>query len=210
MATLPEYQVTVCIPTIPGREELLDRALGSVWAQTRPAAAVAIVRDGRRRGAWWARTVATQMALTGWVAFLDDDDVWKPNHLEVLCGAGERHHAGLVYGYPECIGDRDPLAVVDDTGRLVPSPISVPFGARQADYLRRVANFIPLGYVVRTHLVEEVGGFPEPFSAEWPQAHEDWGFLVRLLDAGASFHNAGEITWEWHLRHPAQTGGRAG
>ena len=200
-------QVTVAIPTIPGREALLERALASVWAQTRPAAAVAIVNDTERRGAWWARTRAAAMADTGWVAFLDDDDELLPHHLEVLVAAGEQTNAGLVYGYPEVIGGPDPLAAPVDQ-RLVAAPVAVPFGAEQAEWLRRVANFIPLGYLVRATLVEEVGGFPKPFSPDWPQAHEDRGFLVRLLDAGASFHNAGRVTWRWHIRHESQTGGR--
>jgi glycosyltransferase involved in cell wall biosynthesis len=200
--------VTVAIPTIPGREQLLlGRALPSVWAQTRPAAAVAVVRDSRRRGAWWARNLACAMAVTGWVAFLDDDDEWLPHHLQVLVAAGEASGAGLVYAYSEPVGARDGLAVVDDAGRLVPRPVDVPFGPRQAEWLRRVGNFIPLGYLVRTQLVDEVGGFPRPFSDDWPQAHEDWGFLVRLLDHGVRFHNAAQVTWRRHLHH-ANTGGR--
>lgn len=202
-----EDGVTVVTATIPGREAMLERALASVWAQTRPADAVAIARDNRREGAWWARNLAASMALTGWLAFLDDDDEWLSHHLQVLVDAGERTGAGLVYGYPEFVGARDGLAVVDDAGHLVPRPLHVPFGKAQADWIRRVGNFIPLGYLVRRQLVAAVGGFPEPFSPSWPKPHEDHGFLVRLLDAGAIFHNAGEVTWRYHV-HGANTGGR--
>jgi GT2 family glycosyltransferase len=199
--------VTVVVPTIAGREQLLQRALDSVWAQTRPAAAVAVVRDQRRRGAAWARNLGAEMAVTGWIAWLDDDDELLPHHLQVLVEAGEASGAGLIYGYPEVVGGEDRLAVVDDAGHLVPMPLHVPFGPRQAEWLRRVSNFIPVTTLVRTQLVTEVGGFPEPFSPAWPQAHEDWGFLVRLLDAGARFHNAGQVTWRRHV-HPDQTGRR--
>jgi glycosyltransferase involved in cell wall biosynthesis len=203
--------VTVVIPTLPGREELLQRALASVYAQTRPAAAIAIVRDNDRRGAWWARNRGARMTLTGWIAWLDDDDELLPHHLEVLLAAAADSGAGMVYGYPEFVGPDggpwpDALATVDDQGHLVPSPLHVPFGPKQAEWLRRVSNFIPVTHVVRAALVERVGGMPQPFSADWPQPHEDWGFLIRLLDAGVSFHNAQQVTWRCHI-HGANTQG---
>jgi glycosyltransferase involved in cell wall biosynthesis len=199
--------VTVVVPTIPGREALLQRALASVWAQLRPAQAVVVVRDHRRRGAWWARNLGASMAVTGWVAWLDDDDELLPHHLQTLVAAGEATGAGLVFGYAEFVGGVDPLAVVDDQGHLVPSPLHVPFGAKQAEWIRRVGNYVPVTYLVRTQLVEQVGGMPQPFSPDWPQANEDHGFLIRLLDAGVKFHNAQQITWRYHF-HAANTGGR--
>src|SRR5262245_62500713 len=89
--------VTVVIPTIGGREQLLDRALASVWAQSRPADAVAVARDTRRRGAWWARNLGAGMVRTSWTAWLDDDDELLPNHLDTLVGVGEATGAGMVY-----------------------------------------------------------------------------------------------------------------
>jgi Glycosyl transferase family 2 len=198
--------VTVVVPTLPGREALLQRALASVWAQTRPAAAVAVVRDRTYRGAWWARNLGAAMAQTGWIAWLDDDDELLPHHLQVLVEAGEAHDAGLVYGYPEFVGAHDGLAVCDDQGHLVPMPLHVPFGSRQAEWLRRVGNFIPVTTLVRTSAVARVGGFPQPFTSDWPMPHEDHGLLVRLLDAGGRFHNAEQVTWRWHW-HAGQTQG---
>jgi glycosyltransferase involved in cell wall biosynthesis len=205
---LPADAVTVVVPTIPGREQLLSRALASVYAQVRPAAAIAVVRDHRRQGAWWARNLGAAMAQTPWIAWLDDDDELLPHHLATLLAAAEQSGAGMVYAYPEFVGGRpDPLAVVDNQGHLVPSPLHVAFQDRQAEWLRRVGNFIPVTYLVKTHLVAQVGGMPQPFSPDWPQANEDHGFLIRLLDAGVRFHNSQQITWRYHF-HDANTGGR--
>jgi glycosyltransferase involved in cell wall biosynthesis len=200
-------EVTVVIPTIAGRRVLLERALASVWAQDCPPAAVVIVYDRDRRGAWWARNQGAAMARTEWIAWLDDDDELLPHHLHALAEAGEESGAGLVYGYPDFVGGPDPLAVCDDQGGLVPSPLHVPFGPRQAQWLRRVGQFIPVTYLVRTALVHQVGGMPQPFSVEWPQANEDHGFLIRLLDHAVRFHNAETVSWRYHF-HAANTGGR--
>ena len=213
MASNGAFDYTVVMPTIPGREELRARALASVWAQTRPVEAVAIINDTRGLGAAWARNLGALMTCTGWILLLDDDDVLYPEHAEVLLGEAERTGAGLVYSYPEFVGTmpdgrpaRDPLAVVNDQGHLIPSPIGVPFGPRQAQWLRQVGNFIPVCYAVRTELWEEVGGMPEPWTPDWPRCCEDHGFLIRLLDAGATFHNAQRVTWQYHY-HAGNTGG---
>ncbi len=47
-------RVTVVIPTIPPRRDLLMRALNSVWNQERPADAVSIAVDHHHEGAWSA------------------------------------------------------------------------------------------------------------------------------------------------------------
>jgi glycosyltransferase involved in cell wall biosynthesis len=196
--------VTVIIPTIPGRQALLRRALDSVWAQTAPPAAVVVVRDQHGRGAWWARNAALGMTATEWLAWLDDDDELLPAHLELLTEAAAWSRADLVYSYPEFVGCRDPLAA--PAGGQLRSPLGLPFGPEQARHLRQVGNFIPVCYLARTLLVRAVGGMPRPFSQEWPRCCEDWGLLVRLLDAGARFHHHPDVTWRYYA-HPGNTGG---
>lgn len=188
--------VTVVIPTHPGREELLTRALKSVEAQTRQVHDVVIINDVDRNGAAWARNEGLKRVETKWVAWLDSDDEFLPNHVDILYRAAWSENVDLVYSYPEVRGHRDPLAVAHN-GRWV-CPLGVPFGPEQERHLRTAGNFIPVTHLVRTELVRQVGGFPKPYSEEFP-GEEDWGLLIRLLDAGARFYHVPKITWIYHI-----------
>ncbi len=201
--------VTVVIPTIKGREHLLKRALASVEGQQVTPAAVEVHTDYHRRGAHFARNEAIKNVKTDWIAFLDDDDEFLPNHVKVLVRGANRSHADLIFSYAEFVGGRDPLACVQH-GRLVPEPINVPFGIEQEYWLRKHGNFIPVTYLVRTAAVRAVGGFPAPYSfdAAWSRDCEDFGLILRLLDAGYTFHHVtGVRSWRYHF-HDANLGGR--
>jgi glycosyltransferase involved in cell wall biosynthesis len=80
-----DLDITVVVPTIPPRRHtVLNRAVHSVLNQTLPPAAVSIVPDIRREGAWATRDRGLQAVRTPLVAFLDDDDVMRPEHLARL------------------------------------------------------------------------------------------------------------------------------
>jgi glycosyltransferase involved in cell wall biosynthesis len=112
-------RVTVVIPTY-NRPDLLPRALRSVAGQTFRDVDVVVVNDG---GEWpssitpsvggypvrlclrphggpaAARNSALAASDSEYVAYLDDDDEWRPDHLECLVStlAGSRGHA-VAYG----------------------------------------------------------------------------------------------------------------
>lgn len=201
--------VTVLVPTIPGREDYLQRALASIKTQQIQPGAVEIVCDEERHGAWWARNQGLKKITSEWVAFLDDDDELLAAHLKVLLRAANKTGADLIFTYAEFVGRPDPLAVWV-AGRLIPEPIHVPWSSECELSLRRQGNFIPVTYLVRTALVRQVGGFPQPYTFDAPNSRdcEDYGLLLRLLDAGARFHHVtGVRTWRYHV-HGANTGGR--
>jgi len=204
--------VTVCVPTVPGREELLRRAVSSVANQTvRPELAVALDEDGD--GAAPTRNRAWQLAETEWVAFLDDDDVLGPDHVELCLRHARDTDADLVYPWfniydsnNQDITFNDPLRVPVD-GHYV-----TPYGVRFNDELRRELmtrnNFIPVTVLVRRALLDDVGGFPVPGTAEWGETCcEDWGLWRRLLDAGARFEHLPRRSWTWYW-HGKNTSGR--
>jgi glycosyltransferase involved in cell wall biosynthesis len=202
--------VTVIIPTIPGREDLLQRAVASVQAQQVKPAAIVIELDVNRTGAAATRNRAIETVETDWIAVLDDDDEFLPNHLKVLLRGANVSGADLVFSYAEFVGGRDPLACLDDNGNLQPSPIWTPFGTWQEYSLRHLGNFIPCTVLMRTALVRQVGGYPEAyqFDATVSRDCEDYGLLLRLLDAGAKFHHVvGVRTWRYHY-HQGNLGGR--
>jgi hypothetical protein len=203
--------VTIVIPTIHGREDLLARALASVADQHTPPGDVIVQVDEAREGAAQTRNRALERVTTPWVAWLDDDDELLPNHVKVLTRSANRSGADMVFTYAEFVGGRDPLACADMLGALSAEPVNIPFEAPQEWWLRRVGNFIPVTYMVRTQLVRDVGGFPLPYSFDAPGGSndcEDYGLLLNMLNAGGKFHHVcGVRTWRYHF-HGANTGGR--
>lgn len=160
------------MPSLMERATYRERALRSVTAQTSGAPAVHIVIG---MTPWDARNAALAAVETEFTAFLDDDDWWLPNHLEVLLSAQERTGADLVYSRADVSheGKREPYAIV-------------PFDEKAL----RSGNYIPISYLVRTELAR-TAGFP-PRESDQPS---DWLFLLKLLDLGATFHFEDQTTW---------------
>lgn len=201
--------VTVVITTIPGRDELLNRALRSVAYQSVQPRDVIVIRDVDRHGAAWARNEGVARVQTEWVAFLDDDDEFLPSHLKKMLAGANFSGADLIYTYAEFIGRSDPLAAIID-GRLVAEPINLSWSEKAEASLRQWGNFIPVTNMIRTSAVIKVGGFPEPYSfpAKVSGECEDYGLLLRLLDGGFTFyHVVGARTWRYHV-WSGNTGGR--
>lgn len=200
----------VVIATIPGREEMLERALDSVMDQTRAPDQILVEHDSCRTGAAATRNRALEAVTADVTFFLDDDDLFLDSHVERLTRVLERvPDIDLVYPIPHIPEGRDPTAVsVNGVWQL---PWRVPFGPEQEQHLREQGSFIPITHAVRTAKVREVGGFPIPGTPEWPRENvEDWGYLIRLLDAGARFFHLPVKTWQWtiHSDSSLHTGGQ--
>lgn len=109
--TTSNFAITVIIPCA-GREQLLARALASVACQTFAPNEVIVVDDGscpplrlprevdascrlvrlpENRGAPAARNAGLELASGEFVALLDSDDEWFPNHLEHLVNIALRY-----------------------------------------------------------------------------------------------------------------------
>lgn len=196
--------VAVCIPTIPPRKDLLDRALTSVMHQTHQPDQIIVQVDEDGDGAAVTRNRAWRQAETDVVALLDDDDELLPDHLAVCLAMLTLWEADLVFPWFELVGwsdatdERpDPLATRWH-GQLV-HPLGVPFGPEQEAHYRLHA-YIPITTVVRKAALERSGGYPTPGTPDWPMPDcEDWGGHLRLLDTGARFVHAPKRTWRCHL-----------
>ncbi len=176
------------------RPELLLEALGSLAAQTFRDFEVVVVNDsdtplesgdldvgglrlrlvspGSPHGRARAANVGVDAAAGEWIAYLDDDDLFLPDHLATLVGALEgqdRFHAA--YASTLIVHQvREEDGKYRETGR---EPVfEFPFDPERLVF----SNTIPLLCLMhRRSLFFEAGRFDEAFDL-----YEDWDFLIRL------------------------------
>ena len=185
--------ITVVIPSIPPRIALLERALASVKAQILQPAEVIVEFDEDKTGAAATRQRGLERVATPWVAFLDDDDEFMPQHLSKLLAAAYEHDADYVYSWYEVVGGLDPR----------PEEAQLPWD-------REHPRQTTVTTLVQTDLAVAVGGFvdPDDTTLNSPDRHyagEDWRFTQRVNEAGVIYHLP-EITWRWH-HHGRNTSG---
>lgn len=196
--------VGVAIPSIPPRKGMLTRALTSVVNQTWPPDQISVAIDHQGKGAAATRNRALDAINTEWVAFLDDDDEFLPQHLERLVTYAQYHDADFIYPWYEGINTKA-FHVPDENGDLA-DPFLVPWHSGMERYLRNAGNFIPVTVMVKTELIKRVGGFETMGSSTGMQG-EDYVAWLKLLDAGATFVHLAERTWRWN-GHGGHTSGR--
>lgn len=175
------------IPT-KDRWPLLSRALDSVLAQEDVAIEVVVVDDGstdgtsrrlaelrdsrlrlvrneRSRGVASARNLGLAHAGAGWVAFLDDDDIWAPRKLRAEL---DRAADGASFIYTGMV------VIGDEAGPTQIHPL--PPDELRRNLLHDNGVGAPSTVMVRTDLVRRVGGFDERLSAL-----ADWDLWIRLI-----------------------------
>lgn len=191
--------ITVVIPTIPPRERMLRRALLSVKRQTLAPAEVIVETDTEHTGSAATRNRALARVGTEWVAWLDDDDQFLPNHLQRLHDEAQRTGADVVYSLPR---------VLDEHNRVKPRQWDWGGGPEfDPELLRRKAH-IQTTSLVRTEWARKVGGF-RFIADETGASNDDHGFYLALLDAGAKFAHVHEETFIWR-HHGYGLPGRSG
>lgn len=179
-----ELPVTVCIPTIPPREEILRRALESVGNQT-CRVGMSVHVDRERKGAAHARNAALAGVKTEWVAFLDDDDELYPDHCQLLYDHAIATGTDLVYaGCVVLDPNETPIPLREDWGN---------FGKEFDPEMLRKKSCIPVTCLARTELAKKVG-----FKCPPGSIHEDWGFYLGMLEAGAKIVHLPVVTWKWN------------
>lgn len=180
--------VTVCIPTIPPRAStMLPQAIASVMAQTYPIDALAIAQDTDHDGAWKTRQRAVDMAFTEWIAFLDDDDMFKTMHVEHLLRCALNTKADFVFSYWD-------LSITYDV-----------LGHFGKEFDPANPHHTTMTVLVKRELAQSVR-----FTPREPQHEvggEDWRFILGCVAAGAHIVHLPEQTWIWR-HHGKNTSGR--
>ena len=188
--------ITVIIPTHEARVRngMTKRAVGSVLAQTLPAASIVIEQDLAGRGAPRTRHEGLMKASTEWVAFLDSDDQMKPVHLGRLMACAQATGADYVYAWYEAVGfGSDPL----------------PHFGKTFDPDNPTQTTITT--LVRTELAQQIGFWkpPEGATIGGERYGEDFQFTVECVKAGAKIVHLPERTWLWNF-HGGNTSGLPG
>lgn len=180
--------ITVVTPHIPSRALMLARAIRSIALQTLPATAMSVAVDVNREGAPATRQRALDAVRTEWVAFLDDDDVFKPIHLEHCYNHAMETGADFVYPWFEVPGGRDPFPETHFTNPFDPEdPIET-----------------TIVTLVKTELAQQVG-FKAMDRGEI-NTGEDRYFTLGCLAAGAKISHLVEKTFFW-FHHSGNSSG---
>jgi hypothetical protein len=175
-------RIGVLTPSLPERQHLLVECRASVSAQTSPPQLHQVRLDLARRGPSAVRNelVSALPPTVDWIAFVDDDDLLLPGHLERLAAAAST--SDIVYS--RCHID----------GPAVPWRVQ-PFDAQ----LLQHANYIPVTVLMRRSLFVDLKGFRDL------NRDEDWDLWKRAASAGARFHFVDEATWVYRMRAESRT-----
>ncbi len=184
---LPGDNISVILPTY-NRAEKLAIALDSVLAQTIPAQEIIVIDDGstdhtealinhdyptiqyhkqENRGVSAARNVGIQSATSEWLAFLDSDDEWLPNKLEVQMQRLKSEPDNLI-SHTEEIWIRN--------GRRVnPKKKHIKKGGHIFEHCLPMCAMSPSSIIIHRSVLDDVGLFDENLPA-----CEDYDLWLRI------------------------------
>jgi glycosyltransferase involved in cell wall biosynthesis len=141
------------------RDGLLIRALNSVASQTLQPEAVLVHHDKELLGAGASRRRLLEQVQTQWVAWIDSDDEWLPQHLEKLWLVATSAE-DIAYVYSWFFGP-DPLG-----------HFGIPFNPC-------TPHHTTMAIMARTDLSREAS-FCD--TQEGPYSNEDWHHIVRFSE----------------------------
>ncbi len=171
-----------------GSESALERAL----LGPAPGRTLRVVRPETPGGKSRALNAGLAAARGRFVAYLDDDDLYLPEHLETLVrfleGSDEYR---VAYTSVEQIEQ-----TLGENGRYHDAGRRTTYG-HAFDAARLLSsNFIPIIALMHERaLVDDVGSFDEGFDL-----FEDWDFLIRL-SAARRFHHVAKVTAVYRVRN---------
>jgi glycosyltransferase involved in cell wall biosynthesis len=190
--------VTVCTATIPTRIELLKRAVRSVENQTLKVKKHLIKLDVEKLGQPLILDQIIKEAKTKYVAILDDDDEFLPNHIELLYKKIVETKADLVFPHFR-------YSNLSDAGHLE--------RFRGLAWDNNNPHQVPVTWIAKRKTILEVGGFSGDFDvlsfevdSQGNRIGNDFNLIKKLSKANKHITNIPEITWIYHVGHPSTLG----
>ncbi|HEY9888469.1 MAG TPA: glycosyltransferase, partial [Candidatus Obscuribacterales bacterium] len=216
--------VSVVIPAY-NAADLIGEALATVQQQTYPHWEVIVVEDGTQdgteaivqrfaqgvggdrvryvrhevnQGLSATRNTGISHASGEYIALLDHDDTWQPQHLEQLVAMLKQRSVDVAFA----------AANFFDYCTHAPLGFHGPQPSEWADFPNSLMNrnYIPAsGVVMRHHVPHQVGGFDPTLKRV-----EDLDYWLRCAEAGLSFAYLPEVTNGYRQRNPrAMTSNKA-
>lgn len=204
-------QVSVIIPTY-NRPEFLSKALESVFSQTYKDIEVIVVNDGgtdvesvtsslhkkgkiiyikcdEHRGPSAARNTGIKAARGNYIAYLDDDDIYYPDHLATLVSFLEKSEYRVAYT------DAFRVHMEKDGDRYGARKKDIPYSYDFDPDLILVQNLFPtLTVMHEKSCLDEIGFFDESLDT-----HEDWDLWIRM-SRKFPFAHLKKVTCEFTIR----------
>lgn len=191
--------VSVIIPTY-NRKDFLKIAVKSALKQTYENLEIIVVNDNpdvshekvmntlddrrityieheQNRGGAAARNTGIKNSQGGYIAFLDDDDIWLPEKIEKQVKCIESQNGDYVGAYCGYFGIYQFLGF-DKIKRIFAKNMD----ADEIIIDIFTQDFHPGGtssLIIKRKYIENIGGFDESF-----ERHQDYEFLIRLLKHG--------------------------
>ncbi len=181
-------KVSVIIPTF-NRRELLQKAITSVLVQTYQDFELIVVDDGNdkvvqevrsindrrikyidggtKRGGAAARNTGIKKAHGEFIAFLDDDDEWEKEKLEIQMKELEKSSDDIGFCFTA-------VRNITDTGEFV-TDVPGDVGDYHELALRRYAGFMTSTLIIKKSVLDELGGFDEKFPS-----HQEPDLIIRI------------------------------
>ena len=128
------------------------------------------IRHDRNRGGAAARNTGTRVSQSEYVAFLDDDDVWKPDKIEkqvALANERSSEYAVIYCGAMAVTGEGKKIG--ESKPRLR--------GDIRSEMLKKGLNTVPSSHLFRREALEAMGGYGETLPAH--NEHDIWMEMAR-------------------------------
>lgn len=193
------HDLTVLITTIPTREERFARALESVCQQTLKPRIIQPQTDYNRLGAPTNRDAGIDLVRTKYVALLDDDDYFYPDHLETLYKTAIDTDADIVYSWFDVENGTDPFPQNFGQPWNPDAPVQTTVTVLAKTETIRKAG----GYSNTTGIEhDELGEF-----AQGNTAGEDFQMIFSANKQGAKIVHVPKKTW-CYVHHDSNTSGQ--
>jgi glycosyltransferase involved in cell wall biosynthesis len=212
----PSPLASVIIPTY-NRPESLKEAIQSVLRQEYTYFEIIVINDGgvdvqgvinglnagkkiryinheKNRGLAAARNIGIRIANGKYIAYLDDDDIFYPSHLDILVNFLESNEFKVAFT-EACRAYQ-----TKENGKYIISKRDIPYAVDFCEDQILINNMMPVLCVMHEKsCLDEVGLFDESLTT-----HEDWDLWIRMSRKFRFAHIA-DLTCEFRWREDRTT-----